>query len=382
MLPTKSESSPTPRGMLKTMLILPDSRNGADNTLEERLKKLEHIILDQHVKHGQEICDLRRQNEEQRRQNEAQRRQQEHEIGDLRRQNEAQDVLNREILKQNQELIDRQQAQGMRQEVQHTEIMHTLKEVLALIRCQTTVLSRMLHGDSECPRYLMLLPTASPHDLPTGNAKQKYTLKFVDPVTMQTAGTGFEVKGDDDKICECDSAVDVSLCAFKLLSESSANRRLNLPTANSAADEQLMLCGAYKRVKDRLAKAELSHVTKVNKEVIAGLHSGISSLPANYIEAVQASYEAVTDLLDQLQKGKTWEDQLGDPLKCGLVRVDHPVDGTEWVHARYATLYKLKGRAILGFSSTTLNAMQLECERAAYMLQAARSGWKGRRTAA
>jgi len=140
--------------------------------------------------------------------------------------------------------------------------------------------------------------------------------------------------------------------------------------------------GAYEKVKAKLAEAELGQVVEINEEVLAGTRRSAAELPPEYIETVQESYAAVTELLDRLTKGVSWQDQLADANKCGLVRAVHPIDGTEWVAARFRALYEVKGRAIIGMASDELARVEGGCHAAATVLTAAARGCAARRRAA
>jgi len=270
-----------------------------------------------------------------------------------------------------------------RQEAHHSEVMSALHTVLAAIKSQASVLQEVLHGDSECPRYLMLMPllgapTTDPEWIggkgKGGKKEFKSLLQFVDPVTMTTAGSGFELKADVSELDDCAPALGVALGALSQYSSVSIGRPLGLPnmglpnmglpplgpvpgkpvgeeshirqspSCGDGVSESKLVTAAYEAVKATLASADLSSVIDLNEDVLAGRRRNAADLPAEYIEAVQESYAAVTDLLDRLQKGKSWEQQLNDPKRCGLVKAVHSVDGVEWVACRYELLYKLKGR--------------------------------------
>jgi len=275
--------------------------------------------------------------------------------------------------------IDRIERTLARMEASQQQILCKLDEVLDAVRMQASVLAGVLEGDSECPRYLLMLP-----EPPAGSpaAKDAYTLQFVDPVTMMATGKGFPVK--DHAVKDCAPALSVGLGALTMLSEASANRerRFGLPVGKEdGRDERAVLHEAYAEVKASLAQASMTHVTVVNDEVLAG-RLPRNALPTEYVEAIQTGYSAVTDLLDRLQKGKSWEQQLNDPFKCGLVKAVHRTDGIEWVKAEYRVLYELKGRAILGKPVAELSTLRSSAERAACRIQGGRRGAIARKWAA
>uniref|UniRef100_A0A7S0J5I0 Uncharacterized protein n=1 Tax=Calcidiscus leptoporus TaxID=127549 RepID=A0A7S0J5I0_9EUKA len=195
---------------------------------------------------------------------------------------------------------------------------------------------------------------------------------------MTTTGKGYPIK--QSAVQECLPATSVGLGALAMLSDATANqdRRFGLNIAK-AEDERAALQTANTAVKASLAQTEMALVNEVNDEVLAGRVPNTSALPVKYVEAIKVSYSAVTDLLDRLQKGKSWEQQLND---CGLARAVHPIDGTEWVKEEYRVLYELKGRAIMGKSAAECCAIRISLENAVQRIQAGRRGALGRQWAA
>ncbi|KAL1526048.1 hypothetical protein AB1Y20_020869 [Prymnesium parvum] len=278
---------------------------------------------------------------------------------------------------------------AQRQKAHHREVMNALHKVLAAVRLQTGVLQGMLHGDSECPRYMMVLPLhkkalaelAPPKSKRKSAEKEsKCLLQFVDPVTMTSAGTGFELQHDGSELDDCAPALSVALGALKMISEASADHRFGLALAQSE-DEHQVIASAYEKVKAKLAENEQSSFFKINEELLDGTIRTMEELPEEYIETVQDGYAAVTELLDRMAKGVSWEEQIRDPKKCGLVRAVHPVDGVEWVAAKYQLLYELKGRAIIGMAGEELEAAGRRCDEAATTIGAAQRGRVARKEA-
>ncbi|KAL1498657.1 hypothetical protein AB1Y20_013970 [Prymnesium parvum] len=278
---------------------------------------------------------------------------------------------------------------AQRQKAHHHEVMSALHKVLAAVRLQTGVLQGMLHGDSECPRYMMVLPLqkkafaelAPPKSKRKSAEKEsKCLLQFVDPVTMTSAGSGFELKHDESELDDCAPALSVALGALKMISEASADHRFGLTLAQSE-DEHQVIASAYEKVKAKLAENDQSSFFKINEELLDGTLHTMEELPEEYVEAVQDGYAAVTELLHRLTKGVSWEEQIRDPKKCGLVRAVHPVDGVEWVAAKYQLLYELKGRAIIGMAREELEAAGRRCDEAATTIGAAQRGRVARKEA-